>query len=212
MTSPDTSWIVDALYTRAKECKKCPLHETRISVVFGAGNVLSPVYVLGEAPGEMEDENGVPFIGRSGALLRKLLVALGFDLGKIFITNTIMCRPPKNRDPSSEELRACSDWLSSKLGLAEPKVVIAVGKYALGRMLGIPTENIQRQVKITSIVRDKKVFNSKKFGEVSLPQFTVVPTVHPSYVLRGGCSEEDLLSQLGIAASIAEKLKLDVFE
>jgi len=205
------TWLVDILRERASECVKCGLHESRKTVVFGDGDPLSKLYILGEAPGEEEDEAGLPFIGKSGKLLREALETLGVLLPKIFITNTLMCRPPENRDPNSQELGACSDWLLRKIGIAEPKVIIAVGKYALGWLLGIPHDSIQRQVKITQIVREKKVFNSKKLSGIPLPELTIVPTVHPAYVLRGGCSREDFLAQLGLGAVLAERLRLDVF-
>lgn len=208
----DKQWLIDTLKDRALTCEKCELAKTRTKVVFGAGDLLSKFVVVGEAPGEDEDLQGEPFIGRSGQLLRESLAALGVVLPKIFITNTIMCRPPENRNPLPEELKACSDWLSTKLGLSEPRVLVAVGKYALGKLLGIPAEDIQRQVKITQIVRSRKVFDSKRLGEVFLPPFTIVPVVHPAFVLRGGCSKEDFIRQLGSAAVLAEKLKLDVFE
>ena len=118
-------------YRDAAACERCPqLVQTRRSVVFGAGNADADLMFIGEAPGQSEDELGLPFVGRAGALLDELLSGIGLDRGDVFITNVLMCRPPANRDPHPNEVERCSDWLWRKINLVRPEVVCTLGNFA----------------------------------------------------------------------------------
>ena len=99
------SW--DELQAQVQACTLCRLHETRTQTVFGVGDPAADWMVIGEAPGQEEDRRGEPFVGRAGKLLDQMLLAIGLDRGRVFIANTLKCRPPNNRDPSEDEARAC---------------------------------------------------------------------------------------------------------
>ncbi len=150
------------------KCTKCRLCETRTNVVFGYGNPLSEVMFIGEGPGEQEDLQGKPFVGRSGKLLDKMLAEIGLSREEnIYIANIVKCRPPKNRDPLPEEQEMCIDWLRNQTALLKPKIIVAVGRIAAMKIID---ENIK-------ITKDHGKFYKKK-------NVLFMPTIHPAAVLR----------------------------
>jgi uracil-DNA glycosylase family 4 len=114
----------------AKDCRRCPLHQTRTNVVFGAGDADADLMFVGEAPGRHEDEQGLPFVGQAGKLLDKLLGEIGLGREQVWICNTLKCRPPGNRDPQPTEIEACSDFLDRQIELIEPKVICTLGNFS----------------------------------------------------------------------------------
>ena len=117
-------------------CQKCDLCETRTNVVFGDGVANAEVLFIGEGPGQNEDEQGLPFVGRSGALLDTYLRTIDLDRKKnIFIANTVKCRPPQNRDPRPEERAACLPWLREQFRLLQPKIVVCLGRIAAQQII-----------------------------------------------------------------------------
>src|SRR5947208_4121312 len=110
------------IYKEASVCTKCPLSETRTNVVFGSGDADADLMFVGEAPGAEEDRQGLPFVGRAGALLTELLEGIGMSRSEVFITNVLMCRPPGNRDPQPAEIEACRPYLAQKVELIQPRV------------------------------------------------------------------------------------------
>lgn len=117
-------------------CERCPLHETRTNVVFGQGVETAEVLFVGEGPGQSEDEQGLPFVGRSGQLLDKYLFAIDLDRQKnCYIANIVKCRPPQNRDPLPAESEACMPWLREQFHLLHPKIVVCLGRIAAQRMI-----------------------------------------------------------------------------
>jgi uracil-DNA glycosylase len=127
-------------YLRAKGCVRCPeLAATRKTVVFGAGNADADLMFVGEAPGASEDEQGVPFVGRAGKLLEKLLVEIGLQRSDVFIANTLMCRPPGNRDPLPLEIENCHGYLLQKIELIQPTVICTLGNFSTKLLRGDPT-------------------------------------------------------------------------
>jgi DNA polymerase len=130
-----------ALYHRLRDCHDCPLKESRTKLVFGAGNADADVMFVGEAPGQQEDIQGLPFVGRAGQLLNELLGEIGLDRGDVFINNVLMCRPPGNRDPLPEEIAECEPHLIERIRLIEPKVICTLGNFATklltGQQIGI---------------------------------------------------------------------------
>jgi uracil-DNA glycosylase len=119
-----------AVYEEARVCVRCPLHETRTTVVFGAGNADADLMFVGEAPGANEDRLGLPFVGQAGKLLDKLLAEVGMERSDVFIANTLKCRPPDNRDPHPNEIEACHDYLARQIELIEPAVISTLGNFS----------------------------------------------------------------------------------
>jgi uracil-DNA glycosylase len=127
------------LYEQTRNCRLCPLSETRTTVVFGAGNANAELMFVGEAPGKNEDEQGVPFVGQAGKLLEKLLAEIQLDRKDIFIANVIKCRPPGNRDPYPHEIDTCQDYLWRQIGLIEPTMICTLGNFSTKLLRGDPT-------------------------------------------------------------------------
>ena len=154
----------------AKGCVRCPLSHGRTQVVFGVGHPSADLMFVGEAPGQQEDLEGEPFVGRSGQLLDRLVLEeMGLTRDSFYIANTVKCRPPGNRDPDAAEIEACRPWLEAQVDLIDPKVVVTLGNFAAKLLLGT-TEGITR-------LRGR----SYPFRRGML-----VPTFHPAAVLRGG--------------------------
>lgn len=121
----------EELRNACMQCTKCGLCETRTNVVFGMGNPQAKVLFIGEGPGQNEDEQGLPFVGRSGQLLDKMLAAVDLDRStNIYIGNIVKCRPPKNRDPLPEEQELCIGWLRNQVALIRPKIIVCLGRIA----------------------------------------------------------------------------------
>ena len=124
---PD-SW--EALKTQCQQCRGCALAYTRTHVVFGVGAENAEILLVGEGPGQHEDEQGVPFVGRAGLLLDDMLEIIGLDRTKVYIANIVKCRPPNNRDPLNVEQDACIGWLRRQTALLRPKIIICLGRIA----------------------------------------------------------------------------------
>ena len=119
------------LERQCRSCEKCELCKTRHNVVFGVGNKNADVMFVGEGPGENEDLQGIPFVGRAGALLDDMLKIIDLSRDKnVYITNIVKCRPPKNRDPMNSEQDACIDYLRQQYSLVKPKIVVCLGRIA----------------------------------------------------------------------------------
>lgn len=158
----------DDLEKACKECQRCGLCSGRHNVVFGVGNRHSKVMFVGEGPGENEDLQGEPFVGRGGQLLDKYLAAVDLDRKtNIYIGNIVKCRPPKNRDPLPDEQEACIDWLRNQFALIRPKIVVCLGRVAAMRIM-------KPDIKIT-----------KEHGEFIDKNGTLMmATLHPAALLR----------------------------
>ena len=128
-----TEW--EALKEECLRCQACTLAATRTNVVFGVGSEDAEVLFIGEAPGANEDAQGEPFVGRAGKLLDDMLAMIGLDRSRIYITNSVKCRPPQNRDPRPEESETCMPWLREQFRLLKPKIVVCLGRIAAQRMI-----------------------------------------------------------------------------
>lgn len=155
------------IYKDVKICKKCSLWKGRKNVVFGHGNPYSHLLIIGEAPGEEEDKIGIPFVGKAGRKLTEVLLKYGIRRESIYITNTLKCRPPSNRDPRPEELRECFEYLKKQIGIISPKIILCLGRYA--------SSVITREEKGVSDLRKQEFY---RFGA------RVFVTYHPSAILR----------------------------
>ena len=125
----------EALRERCLQCRACALCETRTHVVFGVGDPQAELLFVGEAPGEREDALGEPFVGRAGQLLDDMLAMIGLDRSRIYITNSIKCRPPQNRDPLNTEKDACAGFLQRQLELMQPKIIVCLGRISAMEMI-----------------------------------------------------------------------------
>jgi uracil-DNA glycosylase len=148
-------------------CRQCTLCAARQTIVFGSGNPLAQLVVIGEGPGADEDAQGQPFVGRAGQLLTKIIAAMKFTRDEVYITNIVKCRPPENRTPFRDEVEACQPYLLTQIRTIGPRVIVALGKTATSFFVPSPAG--------MSDLRGKFV----DFGGIP-----VMPTFHPSYVMR----------------------------
>lgn len=155
------------LQEQAAACTACGLHAERTNSVFSRGDPASPIVVVGEAPGEEEDRTGLPFVGRAGKLLDLMLAAVGFPRDSVYICNTLKCRPPGNRNPAPAELASCNHFLRGQLDAIQPKVLLAVGKFAAQTLL-------QSEESIGRLRGQVHTYEGRP----------VVVTYHPAYLLR----------------------------
>ena len=126
-------WI--ELEQACESCSRCPLREGRNRLVFGVGDRSSAIVFVGEGPGESEDAQGEPFVGRAGKLYDRMLNSVGLDRSEVYTANIVKCRPPHNRDPLPEERDACFPWLENQLWLIKPKLLVCLGRIAAMRFI-----------------------------------------------------------------------------
>jgi len=169
------------------ECTRCELAGGRTKLVFGVGDAAAELVFVGEGPGEDEDLQGEPFVGRAGQLLTKMIEAMGFRRDEIYIANVVKCRPPGNRNPEPDEIEACEPFLRAQLAAIRPKVVVALGKFAAQTLL-----------------RETSPISKLRGRWFSYEGVRLMPTFHPAYLLRSpgekGKAWEDLqlvMTELG---------------
>jgi DNA polymerase len=131
------SGSIDELNSQICECQKCVLGKSRTKFVFGVGNPKADIVLVGEAPGADEDAQGEPFVGRAGQLLNKILESVGFKREEVYICNILKCRPPGNRNPMPDEIEKCFPYLKFQIELINPKIIVALGKFAAETLLKI---------------------------------------------------------------------------
>lgn len=158
---------LSTLRKTAKACERCRLCETRKQVVFGEGDENARLVFVGEAPGEEEDLQGRPFVGRAGKLLDQMIEQAGLSREEVYICNVLKCRPPHNRDPEPGEITACKEYLLSQLELIGPKVICTLGRHAYNTLMGVD----ERITRIRGMVTQFKGTR-------------LLPTFHPSFLLR----------------------------
>jgi DNA polymerase len=143
-TASERREALKAIYLEeARDCRRCPLAETRTNVVFGAGDADADLMFVGEAPGAHEDRMGLPFVGQAGKLLDRLLGEIGLERGQVFVANILKCRPPGNRDPQPGEIEACQGYLWRQIDLIQPKVLCTLGNFST-KLLREDTTGITR--------------------------------------------------------------------
>ncbi len=164
----------------AATCTKCALATTRTNVVFSRGNPDAKLLFIGEAPGADEDEQGLPFVGRAGQLLDRMIGAMGLDPAKdVYVANIIKCRPPGNRKPEPIEVETCIPYLHEQIGALDPKVIVALGNTAVAALLNT-------KLGITKVRGQWKLYRGK---------IQVMPTYHPSYLLRPSAQQVEAKKQ-----------------
>jgi DNA polymerase len=167
------------VFREASGCTRCPLHQGRTKVVFGNGNADADLMFVGEAPGQQEDVQGLPFVGRAGNLLDQLLGEVGLQRPDVFVANVLKCRPPGNRDPQPEEIDTCRPYLAKQVELIEPRVICTLGNFA--------TKLLTRSQRgITS------VHGRPQVHELGGRAVRVFPIYHPAAALRSTKVLEEL--------------------
>jgi DNA polymerase len=163
----------DALAQRVATCRACKLCETRNNTVFGVGNRNAQLMLVGEGPGEDEDKQGEPFVGRAGQLLTKMLRAIGLSRDQVYIANIVKCRPPRNRNPASDEAVACRAYLERQIALIQPQLLVSLG--------GVSANNLLNTTEAVGRLRHRIHEYRSNDGQITVP---LLVTYHPSYYLR----------------------------
>lgn len=162
----------DSLNKEIRKCTKCPLSKIRKNPVCGEGNLKAKLLFVGEAPGVDEDLQGRPFVGEAGKLLGRLIEKMGFKREDVYITNTVKCHPPGNREPLQEEISVCFDYLKKEIEIISPRVIMSLGKIATYALMGMKGKI--KDIQISKIRGNVFYYNN----------IPVIPTFHPAYLLR----------------------------
>jgi DNA polymerase len=171
------------------DCTRCKLSRLgRSQVVFGVGNPTADLMFIGEAPGADEDAQGVPFVGRAGQLLTRIIEAIGLTRDEVYIANVIKCRPPQNRNPEPDEIETCEPFLFQQIDLIRPRVIVALGTFA-ARTLLRTLDPISRLRGRTYDYRGAKL----------------IPTFHPAYLLRNPSSKREVWEDMKMAKKLLEQ-------
>jgi len=176
---------IEEIEEKIKKCTKCPLHKTRKNAVPGDGNRNAKIMFIGEAPGKNEDEVGRPFVGKAGQFLDLAMSNAGMKREDVYITNVVKCRPPKNRDPREEEIKACSPYLDEQIAAIKPKILCTLGKFATSYILssyGFEVEPISRA--------HGKVYSSP------VAMVKIIPMYHPAATIYNPSLKEQFLRDM----------------
>ncbi len=166
-SDPQRLSSIQQLATEVAACTRCPLHQTRLHTVFARGNPQAKLMIIGEAPGIPEDQQGLPFVGAAGSLLDQMVSCIGLSDNEIYITNVLKCHPTNNRDPQSDEISQCSNYLAQQIALVKPTLLLALGQFA-GQYLLNTTRSLTQM-------------RTQKNQHQNIP---VIVTYHPAYLLR----------------------------
>jgi DNA polymerase len=176
----ERSAALQVIQAEVVACEACGLHQTRTQTVFARGSGASGVCFVGEGPGAEEDAQGLPFVGKAGQLLDKMIVAMGLEPAEVYVANIVKCRPPDNRKPSPDEMHACRGYLERQLEAMDPQVIVALGATAVQGLLGT-------SLGITRLRGNWKLYQGR---------IAVMPTFHPAYLLRVPKAKRDVWEDL----------------
>ncbi len=179
----------ESLRAAVAHCRACALCETRTQTVFGVGDPQADLMIIGEAPGADEDRAGEPFVGRAGQLLTRMLQAIGLERDRVFIANILKCRPPGNRDPRPEEVRACELYLARQIELVSPRVILSVGRVSAQCLLR------------TDAPIGRLRGRWHRLGATDRPLYV---TYHPAYLLRSPAQKAAAWQDL---VAVAQRLR-----
>lgn len=186
---------LDSVRAELGECTRCKLHKGRTKIVFGTGSQKARLVFVGEAPGEDEDLSGIPFVGKAGQLLTKMIEAMGLKRDDVYICNTVKCRPPNNRNPEPDELSACEPFLVGQLAAHKPEAIVALGKFAAQALL-----------------RDQSPISRLRGTWREYQGIPLMPTFHPAYLLRSPGEKgkvwadlQAVMKKLGLAPPAAKQ-------
>ncbi len=164
---PHTPLTLEEVRIELGDCQRCKLCATRKNIVFGSGDPHATLMFVGEGPGEEEDLQGLPFVGKAGQLLTEMIRAMGLTRERVYIANIIKCRPPKNRNPQPDEILSCEPFLMKQIQAIRPKIICALGTFSAQTLL-------QTKLPISAL--------RGRFHD--LHGIKVIPTFHPAYLLR----------------------------
>lgn len=192
----DMKQALESIREELGDCRRCKLHKTRTNIVFGVGNPNAGLVFVGEGPGEDEDLQGEPFVGRAGQLLTRIIKAMGLERKDVYICNVVKCRPPGNRNPEPDEIAACRPFLEKQIDAIRPKILVALGTHAAQTLLNTET-------KITALRGKLRLYRDG---------IQVMPTFHPSYLLRNEGKKKEVwedmktvLKALGLEVPVEKK-------
>ena len=175
------------------DCTRCRLCEQRTNIVFGSGNPNADLMFVGEGPGADEDRQGLPFVGRSGQLLTKIIESIGYKREDCYIANVVKCRPPENRTPQPDEIATCEGFLFRQLAIIKPKVVVA---------LGLPSAQ--------TLLKTKQSISSLRGRFHDFQEAKLMPTFHPAYLLRSPDKKREVWEDMKkVRDYLAGKIELD---
>jgi DNA polymerase len=174
MLEQDRATALGKIAAEISTCTLCRLHESRTRTVPGAGNPNAEILFIGEGPGFYEDKQGLPFVGKSGDYLNRMLALISLDRATVFITNVVKCRPPENRDPLPDEIGTCKPYLDNQIALIDPLVIVTLGRFSMARYFP--------NGKITQIHGKPKYENGRAY----------YPLFHPAAVLRNPTMEPQM--------------------
>lgn len=183
-----------ALRAEVAQCTACRLCEGRTQTVFGVGHQQAHCMIVGEAPGEQEDRLGEPFVGAAGQLLDRMLLAIGLTRGdappaqQVYIANTLKCRPPRNRNPEPDELAQCSAFLMRQIALIQPRIIVAMGRFA-----------------VQSLLNSNEPIGKLRARVHAFADRPLVVTYHPAYLLRNPADKARSWADLCLAASLLSR-------
>jgi uracil-DNA glycosylase len=170
------------------DCTRCKLHALgRSQIVFGVGNPEADLMFVGEAPGADEDVQGIPFVGRAGQLLTKIIEAIGLKREDVYIANVIKCRPPQNRNPEPDEIETCEPFLFRQVDIIKPKVIVALGKFAA-----------------QTLVRTLDPISRLRGRQFTYRGSILIPTFHPAYLLRNPSSKREVWEDMKLVKSLLD--------
>ena len=170
------------------DCTRCKLHTLgRTQVVFGVGNPDADLMFVGEAPGADEDVQGIPFVGRAGQLLTKIIEAIGLTRDDVYIANIIKCRPPQNRNPEPDEVATCEPFLFRQIDMITPRIIVALGKYAAQTLL-----------------RTEAPISRLRGQRFDYRGATLIPTFHPAYLLRNPSSKREVWEDMKLVKRLLD--------
>ena len=176
---PNEAQSLDSLHLRIRDCDRCGLCFNRKTVVFGQGNINADLVFVGEGPGEEEDKTGLAFIGKAGKLLTQIIHSIGLNRESVYICNVVKCRPPGNRNPTTEEMTACSPILLKQIELIKPKLIVTLGNVAT-----------------KCLVKDAVGIMKMRGKTVDFKGISLIPTFHPSYLLRNPATLSQVWSDM----------------
>lgn len=179
---------LSAIHTEIYHCTKCPLHEGRTRTVPGAGNPDAEILFIGEAPGYNEDQQGLPFVGKSGKYLEELLATINLTRDDVFIANVVKCRPPDNRDPSEEEIATCNPYLRAQIEVLDPLLIVTLGRYSMNMFF--PNEKVSQ------------IHSQAKYGT----RRAYYPLYHPAYALRNQSVKVEMVEDFARIPRLLEEI------